>query len=173
MGFLAFGLAACVQSKATVTSNKAPDYHPEIKRLLVLTELGLVKNNSLVGDEEGTFEAAVTDSLAKCGIVTKFQRHDPLALQNEGPQAIRSFSPDTVMTLGLKATGSMGGAASVVYLGSIVDMPTKKLVWRAEVDFKAAWSGGETLAASIVDRLKADTILGPSCPTPAVPLRGI
>jgi hypothetical protein len=172
LGLMTVGLSACVQSKATITSNKAPDYHPEIKRLLVLTELGIVPNNSPVGDVEGTLEGAVTDSLAKCGIVVKFQRHDPLALQSEGPQAIRSFSPDTVMTLGVKATG-MGRATPSIYLGSIIDMTTKKLVWKSEIDFQFAWSSGETLAATIVGRLKADTILGPSCPTPVLPLRGI
>jgi len=174
LGFLVLGLSGCVQSKATITSNRANDYHANIKRLLVITDLGQALKGKIDGDEEGIFESNVRDALAKCSIVVEFHRHDPLALQNDAQEAIRATSPDTVMTLAWKSAQSGGRAPkSTVYIGSIVDLTTKRLVWKAEIDFQSAWSGGETLAASLVDRLKADTIISASCPTPIVPRRGI
>jgi hypothetical protein len=170
LAFLALGLSGCVQSTATITSNKASDYHANIKRLLVITDLG----KALQDNDEGIFESKMTDALGACGIVVTFHRNNPLALRNDSQDAIRATLPDTVMTLGWKSAQSMGqGPINAVYIGSMVDLATKRVVWKAEIDFKSALSGGETLAASLIDRLKADTIIGAACPTPVVPKRGI
>jgi hypothetical protein len=165
MGLFAVGLSACVESKATISSNKAPDYHPEVRRLLLLTNLGLKPINRPGGDEEGNFEAAVMESLSRCGIVVQFQRHDALALQNNEQHAIQTFVPDTVLTLTPKATGT----GRMIYAGSIVDMSTKKLVWRSEIEIDFHWFAGKALAASIIDRLKQDGVLASACPTPSLP----
>jgi hypothetical protein len=78
------------------------------------------------------------------------------------------------MTL-IWSTEQSGGRAPtfVVYSGSIIDLKSKRTVWKSEIQFKSAWSRAETLAAAIIDKLKADGIISPSCPTPAVPVRGI
>jgi hypothetical protein len=165
MGLLSVGLAACVGSKATIQSNKAPDYHPQIKRLLLVTDLGLTPINRPDGDEEANFEAAVTESLSQCGITVQFRRHDALDLQNGDQRAIQTFAPDTLLTLAPKATG----AGRKIYAGTIIDMAAKKPVWRSELDIQFAWFAGKTLAGSLIGRLKEDGILASSCPTPTRP----
>jgi hypothetical protein len=126
------------------------------------------------GDEEPVFEADVTDSLAKCGIAVNVHRRDPLALQNDEALAVRAFSPDTVLTLQWKTAQSGGRTpGTTVFASSLIDVATKKLVWKAQIDLKGGWSLAETLAASVIDRLKADTVVSSSCPTPVVPRRGI
>ena len=168
--FLTACLSGCAHpSQVGMTSTKLNAYNANIKRLLVVTEIGETLKYR-VGDPEAVFQSNVMDALGKCGIVTQFHKHDPLALQNEEQLAVKSFSPDTVMTLTWKSSQTLNGIPmSSVLMGSIIDMNTKRQVWKAEINFVPAYYSGETLAASIVNQLKQQAILDASCPTPMIP----
>lgn len=168
--FVVACLSGCAHpSQVGITSTKLNAYNANIKRLLVVTELGeVLKHRS--DNAEATFESTFTDALGKCGIVTEIHQHDPLALQNEEQLAVKTFSPDTVMTLVWKSAKTYAGIpTSTVIIGSLLDFNTKRQVWKAEINFAPAYYAGETLASSIVNQLKLQAILGPSCPTPVVP----
>ena len=170
----AFLLAACLsgcahQSEIGMTSTKLNAYHADIKRLLFVTELGETLKYR-VGDPEAVFESNLTDALHRCGIATQFHKHDPLALQNEEQLAVKSFSPDTILELRWKSSQTRYGVPiSSVLMGTMIDWKTKQQVWKAEINLVPAYYSGETLAASIIQRLKTESILGPTCPTPIVP----
>jgi hypothetical protein len=163
-----------VQSKATIESRTANNYHADIKKLLIITQMDNMLKHSSPGDEGEQFESLVVSSLGKCGITTEFHEHDPLALDNDAAVAVRNSGPDTVMTLTWKSEQTGGRMPTfVVYSGQIIDLRSKRLVWKSEIQFKSAWSRAETLSATIIDKLKTDNIISQSCPTPAVPVRGI
>jgi len=170
LGLVAAGLSGCAHpSQVGITSNKLNAYHADIKRLLVLTDLGKAIQTR-GGDQEAAFTSAFTASLGTCGIDVKVQKHDPLALQDETKQAVQNFAPDTFLSIGWKTEQSVNTVAvQTVLVGSMIDLKTKRLVWKAEINFVPASNAGQTLAASIIDRLKLETILGSSCPTPIVP----
>lgn len=174
LGLAVIGLSGCVQSQATMESRTADNYHANIKKLLIITQMDNMLKHSSAGDEGELFETNIVSSLGKCGITAEFHEHDPLALDNDAAVAIHKSAPDTVMTLTWKSE-QMGGNTPiyVVYLGQIIDLATKRVVWKSEIQFKSAWSRPETLSAAIIDKLKADSIVSPSCPTPFVPKRGI
>jgi hypothetical protein len=75
LGVFAIGLSSCAQpSQVAITSNKLNAYHANIKRLLVLTDLGKAMQMR-VGDQDAIFDSALTASLGTCGITAKVQRH--------------------------------------------------------------------------------------------------
>jgi len=174
VGLAAIGLSGCVQSSATIESRTAVNYHASIKKLLIVTQMDDMLKHKSAGDAGELFETNIVSSLAKCGITAEFHERDPLALDNDAAVAIRNSAPDTVMTLIWKSEQTGGRMPTfVVYSGGIIDLKSKRTVWKSEIQFKSAWSRAETLAATIIDKLKADAIISPSCPTPAVPVRGI
>ena len=174
VGLAAIGLSGCVQSKATIESRTAVNYHADVRKLLIITQMDdMLRHRSAAAAGE-LFETNIVSSLAKCGIAAEFHEREPLALDNDAAAAIRSSAPDTVMTLIWKSEQTGGRMPPfVVYSGSIIDLKSKRTVWKSEIQFKSAWSRAETLAATIIDKLKADAIISPSCPPPAVPVRGI
>jgi hypothetical protein len=174
VGLTAVGLSGCVQSKATIESRTADNYHADIRKLLIITQMDDTLKHSSAGDAGELFETNIASSLGKCGITAEFHERDPLALENDAAVAIRNSAPDTVMTLIWKSEQTGGRTPTfVVYSGSIIDLKSKRTVWKSEIQFKSAWSRAETLSAAIIDKLKSDTIISQSCPTPAVPVRGI
>jgi len=170
LGILAVGLSGCVHpSKVDITSNKLDAYHPNIKRLLILTDIGAALKNR-TGDDEAIFASAVTGSLDQCGIAAAVHKHDPLALNNDAQQAIRAFGPDTVMTIVMKSAQTINGIpVSSVLNATMIDLKTKTAVWKAEINYLTADNAGQALAAAIIARLKQETILAPACATPVVP----
>jgi hypothetical protein len=157
------------EAQVAVSSKKLNAYHANIKRLLVLTDLGQVLKIQS-GDEESAFEAAIMDSVGSCGIVANIHRHDPLALQNDEQATMKSFAPDTVMTLQWKTGQGYGGIVSSFHLiGTLVDVRTKTEVWRAEIDTAPGFYAGKNLAAQIIENLKRGSILDSSCVLPVVP----
>ena len=164
----AVGVAGCTHpTDVGITSSKLNAYQPHIKRLLVLTELG---STLKMGDGETAFDTTLNNAMDTCGIAVNVHRHDPLALQNEEQLALKTFSPDTVMTLVWKSEHTYGNIpTSVVIMGSILDVSSKKVVWKSEINLAPASHAGETLAASIIERLKKENILGADCPMPVVP----
>jgi hypothetical protein len=166
----AIALSGCAhQAPVSITSNRLNAYQPNIQRLLVITDLGQVMRIQR-GDEEALFESAVEDSLGGCGIVVKFHRHDPLSLENEAQGAIGEFHPDTILTLQLRSGTTYGAIPTSFHSeGSIVDLRSKREVWKAGIDSAPGFNAGQNLASTLIDNLKKSTILGPACATPTIP----
>jgi hypothetical protein len=172
LGLLAIGLSGCA-AKVTVTSNRVPDYHGEIRRLLVIAQVGGELGYGEYNAERPAFRDAIVNSLSKCGITANVQFQSQISLPAETAQAVRAFAPDTALTIETKSTSIGGGSSAAVYIGTVIDMPRRKPVWKAEIQYIGGKSGDEILAASIIDRLKSDAILNALCPTPAVPKSGV
>lgn len=174
LSVFAAGLSGCTNSTATITSYVSKDEHIAINRLLIVSRIWPTSSSGATSAlQMPVLETAVTEALAKCGIVVNVLPQDQLSLPGDDAQAGRTNSSDAVLVLETKTfeTGIAEGGG--VYSANLIGMATKKMVWQAEIRIETGASREEAFAASIVDRLKGDSILPASCPTPVVPTRGI
>ncbi len=161
LALFALGLSGC-QSPAKVKSYTAKDFHGGIGRLMVVSSVmqfkpGVVPN----GMRTSVFETAFRDSLDKCGVEVKFLFQDQLSVIADSEEAVRTFAPDALLSVDERyAEGEHRYSADVII------MATKKIAWRAVIDVSGHAGGDGALAAAIVERLKGDAILSPSCSKP-------
>jgi hypothetical protein len=165
-----FSLSACVNSSAEFSSNKLSNYNGSIKRLLVYADIGDILKNKVDGDEELIFADKLIESLRGCAIAAEYHAKNRIALQDERGSLIGAFAADAFLDIQLEsATKSNKEATKAVYILSLSDVSTKRLVWKAQLNFVSAWYGGETLAAALINKLKADSMISQSCVAPIVP----
>jgi hypothetical protein len=179
---LACFLAGCGPS-AKITVNKAADISLEPKRLFVL---------SYVGNDYGekfydSFQERLAKDIRDCGAEFAITTVTPVELDSNVHLArLNEFHPDAVLslrhpkgTIGTRqGPGPRGAILNLIYEADLIEMPAKKTVWKANIDFKtgdierAYWSSkgylGEGLADQIVGQLAKDAILR-SCPAPKQP----
>lgn len=160
-------LASC-SSSSEVKSNKLTSYTGQVKRMFVEASLGKALLNKASGDETAVFTSTMTNTLNSCGTQTTIHLKDSLDLGNTSGNLIKQFNPDSILQITWQSERSGGNVAPViVYLLSLFDVASKKVVWKAEVDFTSRWSAGTVLAGSILDRMKQDGLISASCAVPA------
>ena len=157
-------VSACV-NPTKITSNKAPGYSKELKRLFVMTDIGT------------EFGAAYGDSFARrmqviakdCGADLEISWVVPLELDSSRHVTkMKAFSPDAV--LHIRRNGGTkdqyGNLFHVIYDSRLIDMPINKAVWRSSTGF---WRGGtaipiaergEALAVDLTNKMKQDGLFG-------------
>ncbi|WP_309417006.1 hypothetical protein [Telmatospirillum sp.] len=156
------------------------NYTGDIKRLIVFADLNDALKTRGDGNAEATFATLVTDSLAKCGIATEYQKKaqvdNRLTLEEHKAPApserglvTGKFNPDAVLDIQAKSVMTSSNRLVIVYDLALTDMKTQTVVWSAEMNFLAAWYPGENLAAALVDRLRNDAVINSACVPPPVP----
>jgi hypothetical protein len=158
---LTVGLCGCVRSPEEVKSFTTKDVHAEIKRLMVVATVQQYKTVVAPrGIRASAFETAFRDSLGKCVVDVKFLFEDQLSVIADSEDAVRTFAPDALLAVEEHRT-----EGERRYLAKLIVMATKKLAWEAEIVFHEGMQLDESLPDAIVDRLKGDAVLGPSCAT--------
>ncbi|HEX6842338.1 MAG TPA: hypothetical protein VF113_12440 [Stellaceae bacterium] len=155
-------LAGCTTPSVEITSNKAPEYTHEPRKIFVYSGMG----DELGVNGAETFDAALTEALRQCGVAAEVFVRSPVALDNKPEQArARSFGPDTVLTLAPtnKTVDAHNGAVlAVLYNVTLLDAPNRA-VWKAEaridLKYQARDRAGGILAANLTERLKQDGVL--------------
>jgi hypothetical protein len=159
---LAAVLSGCTQSTAKIESYTAKEHHADIGRLLIVSDTWPLTSKGVSSTlQVPILEDALVKAFGKCGIVTNVVPQDQLPLAGGDTQAIRALSPDALLVLETK-TYEDGVGGGGVYLAKIVDMMTKKMVWQAQISITTGTSREEVFAASIISRLKEDSIICPS-----------
>jgi hypothetical protein len=165
------GLAAACAPHAQITAVKAPDYAGDPKRLSVIESMGPALGDTYLA----SFQTRLQDAVRDCGLEADFIVRPPaqpaLSLDNgtetrerraEG-QRIQQFKPDAVLGIVAKsyvANEKMHATLEVTYVLDLVDMRSRKTVWKAEVVMRPGLGeGGAPLANDIVARLAKDGIL--------------
>lgn len=155
-------IAGCTTPSVEITSNKAPEYAGEPRKIFVLSGMG----DELGANGTETFNAALTQSLRQCGVAADVFVRSPVALDNKAEQErAKRFGPDTVLALAPtnKTLDARNGAVLAVAYGvTLLDAPNRA-VWKAEaridLKYQARDRAGEILAANLTERLKQDGIL--------------
>ena len=159
---LATVLAGCTSS-ATITSDADKGRHSEIHRLLIVSNLWPLNfEGGARAPQASIIETTLVEAFRKCGIVADVVREDRFSPTDDRTEVLRVFSPDAVFVLETRSFEYGVAKGGGIYSGKIVDVTTKKLVWQAQVRLTAGQSREEILVASILDRLKDDSILCPS-----------
>jgi hypothetical protein len=169
------GLAAC-QPRATITTNREASYQKDVKRLMVIETIG-----DALGRQIDSFHAVLTQRLQACGATVTFiarPPHDPLALDNSAALAeqrkenemLHDFAPDAVLFMSQVSAMSSGGSVrNITYAMQLADLPTRRIVWKANLDLftnydiVAFGDAGAALANDLMTKLSQDAIIR-SCP---------
>lgn len=160
LGLLTVGLSGCALSAAETDSYTARERHTAISRLLIISNVWpLASQGPSSAMQMATIETALKDAFSKCGVVASVLPPDQRLQGGGDEQAIRAFSPDALFVLETQTFETGRTEAGGAYLARIIDMTRKKMVWRAQTSITAGKSREEVFAASIIDRLKADSIL--------------
>lgn len=144
-----------------VQSNRAYDYRDEPRRLFVIANMG-------IGAPAGVylgFERGMREFAARCVKDIDFSRVDALELDSAvHDRRLREFDPDTHLILRF-----IGGAkyhsqiVELRYDAQLVDMSSKKRVWRAAMSIRSGLNSnevvGEQMANDLVERMRADSIV--------------
>jgi hypothetical protein len=157
-------IAGCAMN-ADIRSNKGDDNPHEIKKLFVISQVGIV-----LGEEfASTFRNQFTSVVHDCGIGVEISTVDPLELdKNIHTTRMKKYDPDTVMLI--ERTGGTKSGTSytqVIYEVKLYDVKTEKKFWNARVSIYPVVGliprGGDGLATDLINSLKADGIFR-SCP---------
>lgn len=157
-------VSACV-NPTKITSNKAPGYSKELKRLFVITDIG-AEYGAVYADTFGSKLQAIAKD---CGVELEISRVVPLELDSsKHVTRMKAFNPDAV--LHIRRNGGTkdqyGNLFHVIYDSRLIDMPGNKAVWRSSTGF---WRGGtaipiaergEALAVDLTNKMKQDGLLG-------------
>jgi hypothetical protein len=164
------GLAAGCAEPAQIASNKAPDYAGDPKRLSVLESMGPPLDDTYFASFQTRLQNAVHD----CGVEADFIVRPPagssLALDDKQAlerraeaQRIQQFRPEAVLSVvatSYQSTVRPRIVQQVTYQLELLDMKSRKAVWKAEVVMRpGAGDTGARLASDITARLATDGIL--------------
>jgi len=166
---LAVSLSGCALSPEKIASYPAKDVHVEIRRLMVVATVTQYKADVAPhGMRESAFETAFRDALGKCGIDARFLFKEQLSAIADSAEAVRTFSPDALLALDRQDVDDEQS-----YSADVIVMSTKKIAWRADIVMHEGRGREETVARTIVDRLKSDAVLDTTCSKPDAAPRGL
>lgn len=161
-------LLACA-TRTSITTNKAPDYTREPKRIFVIANIG---DELGIGYRNG-FERKTIELFQRCGAELQFAYLSPLELDESIYEKKRiAYQPDSVLSI-RRNGGTTDSNGTVLFLGiydiKLFDVETNKVVWRGATRTSRGGSMsnepvGEGLAVALRDKLKEDQIFR-SCPT--------
>jgi hypothetical protein len=107
----------------------------------------------------------------ECGAAIQIESISALQLDESiYDKKIKAFNPDSFLSV-RRAGGTVsqnGGIILVIYDVKLTDMPSNKVVWRANIRFPRGINSiaerGEALAVDLTNKMKDDQIFR-SCPT--------
>lgn len=174
VGLAAACMSGCTPSVST-ESVKASTYQTQPKRLLIVPNLGDLFLQGTPNDRTAKFDSRLVGALTACGIQADTVNPTKLGLENPIAKKMKEYGPDAVLTVNWTKEmkrGSGGGAVSSDYLLQLTDIATKKVVWKATIDYGVNMSGmtadtTQVMAKTIVDKMKQDGIIPGSCNVPA------
>jgi len=185
IGGLAVGLCTvlltgCLNSSANITGTRLDAASPAPQRLLVFSDVGLVLKNKHDGDEEDVFSREFVGALGKCGVTAFYLQKRPLdnqltlddsaKLKDDRGLSSNTFAADAILDIQWsRQTKSTGGPSSADYSLSVMDIKTKRPIWKGQMSFVSAWYGGQRFAATLIDRLRQDGVIPATCVAPEVP----
>jgi len=156
-------LTACV-APTQIASNKAQDYTAQPRRLFVVTDVG----TDFGEDFANSFQAKLIAITADCGAAAELSRISALELDDRSrANEVATFKPDTFLSIrrngGTKL--SNGALLDVVYDVRLLDVQSKRIVWRAAVTFYRGGTAiissadrGAALAVDITNKMKEDKV---------------
>lgn len=154
----AWALSGC--ASATLQSEKAQDYNNTPARIAILTDLG--KENHRLGSN---LPNDMKSALSSCGIDSSIEQLSDLTI---GPQKIAMARPDAILVIRWKTvtSNSRDGVVQAEYHFELTDIASKKVVWKANMQFRPDLYGignADTFTKGVLKRLKSDGILPQSC----------
>jgi len=161
----AFGLllvSACA-APTQISSNKAQDYTAQPTRLFVVTDVGSDFGN----DFANSFQAKLINIASDCGSAAEVSRISALELDDSTRRReIDGFKPDVFLSIRRNGGTKMssGQLVDVIYDVRLVDIQSKRIVWRAAVTFYRGGTiipstdRGAALAVDITNKMKEDHI---------------
>ena len=161
--FISVLVSACFVAPTRIASNKSENYTSEPKRIFVLTDVG----TEFGKDFSDSFQRKLTAIAKDCGAALELTRISSLELdENIHLNKMKAFNADTLLRV--KRNGGTadqyGTLLHVIYDVRLVDAPSNKTVWRANIDFHRGGIGipiterGEVLAVDITNKMKEDKI---------------
>ena len=171
-------LSGCVPPKATISATRDAAYAQEPKRVMVIETIG-----DELGHYHDTFKADLSRRMLDCGATIDFTvrpPRDPLALDNSAALAqqrkeddlIREFGADALLQITqnwvIKSDSIPPLPRMIGYSLRLIDVPTKKAVWTADVrlftaiDLVTIGDPGAAFARDTMTKLVQDKIFS-SC----------
>jgi hypothetical protein len=155
--------SACV-TPTQISSNKAQDYTAEPKRVFVVTDVG----TDFGEDFANAFQAKLLAIAADCGSAAQLSRISALELDDRARvREVDTFKPDTFLSIRRNGGTKLpnGALVDVIYDVRLIDIQSKRIVWRAAVTFYrggtavvSAADRGAALAIDITNRMKEDHV---------------
>ena len=156
-------LCACV-APTQISSNMAQDYTAQPKRLFVITDVG-----SDFGDAfANSFQSKLLNIAADCGSALQLSRISTLELDDSARRSeIATFKPDTFLSIRRNGGTKLqsGQIVDIIYDVRLIDIQSKRIVWRAAVTFYrggtavvSAAERGTALAVDITNKMKEDHV---------------
>ena len=156
-------LSACA-APTQVQSNKAEFYTAEPKRIFIVTDIGHEFGQEFFSAFAQKFNAIVSN----CGADSQISTISSLELDESiHEKKMEAFGADTALSVKIKGVTSTQNTKviiNVIYDARLVDLNTKKMVWRANFNFYRGGTAipiakrGEALAIDITNKMKEDKI---------------
>jgi hypothetical protein len=156
-------LTACV-APTQIASNKAQDYTAQPRRLFVVTDVG----TDFGDDFANSFQAKLIAITADCGAAAELSRISALELDDRArAREVDTFKPDSVLSIRRNGGTKLpnGALVDVIYDVRLIDVQSKRIVWRAAVTFYrggtaivSAADRGAALAVDITNKMKEDKL---------------
>jgi hypothetical protein len=162
-----FLISGCVPLNHIV-ANKDANYTKTPKRILVVSDVG-----SDFGDDfRHAFHSELNLVAGECGTTIQVIFRSPLELDTDlYAKRLQAFNADSFMTV-YRAGGVLesGIFIEMNYDARLMDISSKKMVWRAAVKFRRAGTlyksmenQGKTLAIDVTNQMKSNRLFG-DCP---------
>jgi hypothetical protein len=172
-------LSGCTPS-ATVATNKDQGFTREPHRLAVIEAMG-----PELGAYTDSFKTSLSQQIKSCGITPEFVYRPATKISDEDQKKVNAFvqqfRPDTVLaieeeeyerrTVSSHNSGRLlrSDVSKITYDLQLLDVETKKFVWKAQVSLDTHFGlieigdAGAELANSVMQKLQQDNIFH-SCP---------
>ncbi|MEC4594950.1 MULTISPECIES: hypothetical protein [Nitrospirillum] len=159
-------VSACGTAPPEATSIKRPNFTGQTSRLFIVANVG---DDLRTSKDEGSdeFAALVTKTLSACGTEVEFLFRDPLDLQDTTRQKIAAFKPDAILDFHWLKAQSGGSMAFTSYVAEMFVVGSKTGVWQADIHFYDVGNLGRRMAHLLLDRMKADGVISPTCVVPS------
>ena len=152
-----FVLSACTTSSAGFDAKRADEYTNKPTRLAIMMDFG--SNMDKLGNN---LPGKMTAFLAACGVESSFDRISDL---NIGPLKASLTNPDAVLIVRWKSETKTGyGLIEADYHFELTDVATKKVVWKANLQFHpGADNWADVFAQTVMKGMKGTALLPASC----------
>lgn len=159
---VAAALCAGCAASTTIKSNRDPAFHDKVAELFVISQVGSDGETSAK-----RFEDELPRMAKVCDIRLGVSRMSNLELSPDAHlEEMKTFGAKYVLLMKLiGGTTQNGGFVAARYDAQLMEPPTSKLLWRADIELRNNLAGrgdeAATLAWDLLRKLKADGITSP------------